>query len=245
MLIPDDFIALAMSESAQTSTVGHDELAALRRVALDGGLAGPVKISCSGLAAGLETSGQTASRRLQRLEEAGYLDRDVVSDGQWVSVTEAGESALRAEYAQYRELFESPGAVTLEGNVTGGMGEGKHYISLSGYMEQFRERLGYEPYPGTLNIDLTADSVRVRAGIRSLDAVPIDAWEDDERTFGSATCYAARLTADGESYEGAHIIVPDRTHHDETQLEVIAPDRLRDALDLDDGERVVVTVEDV
>jgi riboflavin kinase len=179
------------------------------------------------------------------LEEAGYLDRDVVSDGQWVSVTEAGESALRAEYAQYRELFESPGAVTLEGNVTGGMGEGKHYISLSGYMEQFRERLGYEPYPGTLNIDLTADSVRVRAGIRSLDAVPIDAWEDDERTFGSATCYAARLTADGESYEGAHIIVPDRTHHDETQLEVIAPDRLRDALDLDDGERVVVTVEDV
>ncbi|AUV80464.1 riboflavin kinase [Salinigranum rubrum] len=234
-----------MSESAQTPAVGHDELAALRRVALDGGLAGPVKISCSGLAAGLETSGQTASRRLQRLEEAGYLDRDVVSDGQWVSVTEAGEAALRAEYAKYRELFESPGAVTLEGNVTGGMGEGKHYISLSGYMEQFRERLGYEPYPGTLNIDLAADSVRVRAGIRSLDAVPIDAWEDDERTFGSATCYAARLTGDEETYEGAHIIVPDRTHHDETQLEVIAPDRLRDALGLDDGERVVVTVEDV
>jgi riboflavin kinase len=112
-------------------------------------------------------------------------------------------------------------------------------------MEQFRERLGYEPYPGTLNVDLTSDSVRARAGIRALDTVPIDAWEDDERTFGSATCYAARLTADGETYEDAHIIVPDRTHHDETQLEVIAPDRLRDALGLDDGDRVVVTVEAV
>jgi riboflavin kinase len=245
MLIPGDSIARAMSESAQSPAVGHDELAALRRVALDGGLVGPVKISCSGLAAGLETSGQTASRRLQRLEEAGYLDRDVVSDGQWVSVTEAGESALRAEYAQYRTLFESPESVTLEGSVTGGMGEGKHYISLPGYMEQFRERLGYEPYPGTLNVDLTSDSVRARAGIRALDTVPIDAWEDDERTFGSATCYAARLTADGETYEDAHIIVPDRTHHDETQLEVIAPDRLRDALGLDDGDRVVVTVEAV
>ena len=139
-----------MSESAGSSVVGHDELAALKRVALDGGLMGPVKISCSGLASGLGTSSQTASRRLQRLDEAGYLDRDVVSDGQWVSVTEAGEAALRAEYTEYRQLFEAPDAVTLEGSVTGGMGEGRHYISLPGYMTQFRDRLGYEPFPGTL-----------------------------------------------------------------------------------------------
>jgi riboflavin kinase len=243
-----------MSESAQASAVGHDELAALKRVALDGGLTAPVKISCSGLASRLDTSSQTASRRLQQLEAAGYLDRDVVSDGQWVSVTDRGEAALRAEYTEYRQLFEEPDSVTLEGSVTGGMGEGKHYISLSGYMSQFRDRLGYEPYPGTLNIDLAPDSVRVRPGIRSLDAVPIDGWEDDERTFGPATCYAATLsvgTDDDENeggegtYEGAHIIVPDRTHHDETQLEVIAPDRLRDALGLADGDEVTVRVEAV
>lgn len=234
-----------MSESAQTSAVGHDELAALKRVALDGGLTGPVKVSCSGLAAELGASNQTASRRLQRLEEAGYLDRDVVSDGQWVSVTDAGEAALRAEYTEYRKLFEEPDVVTLEGTVTGGMGEGKHYISLSGYMTQFRERLGYEPYPGTLNVDLTADSVRARPGIRSLDAIPIDEWEDDERTFGSATCYAATVSADGTTYDEAHIIVPDRTHHDETQLELIAPDRLRDALGLANGDTVTIEVEAV
>jgi riboflavin kinase len=233
-----------MSESVGTPAVGHDELAALKRIALDGGLTGPVKLSCSGLAADLETSNQTASRRLQRLDEAGYLERDVVTDGQWVSVTDAGEQALRAEYADYRHIFESPATVTLDGSVTGGMGEGKHYISLPGYMTQFEERLGYEPYPGTLNIDLTPDSVRARAGMRSLDAIPIDSWEDDERTFGSATCYAATLSA-GETYEDAHIIVPDRTHHDETQLEVIAPDRLRDVLDVADGDRLTVTVEGV
>ena len=234
-----------MSESAGTAVVGHDELAALKRIALRGGLTGPVKVSCAGLAADLETSSQTASRRLQRLDEAGYLDRDVVSDGQWVSVTDEGEAALRAEYADYRQLFEETDTVTLEGSVTGGMGEGRHYISLSGYMRQFRERLGYEPYPGTLNVDLTRDSIRVRAGIRSLDAVPIDGWEDDERTFGPATCYAAAIVADGGTYEDAHIIVPDRTHHDESQLEVIAPDRLRDVLDLTDGELITVRVEEV
>jgi riboflavin kinase len=229
--------------------VGNDELTALKFVALDGGLVGPTKVSCSGLAGRLDASTQTASRRLQRLEEAGLLERDVVSDGQWVAVTEAGVSALRREYADYRRLFESESTITLTGTVTDGMGEGRHYISLSGYMEQFRERLGYEPYPGTLNLTLTPEAVRARSGLSALEPVPIDGWADEERTFGPASCYPATVAfeaGDDEpgptSYEGAHIIVPERTHHDEDELEVIAPDRLRDVLSLSDGDRLAVTV---
>jgi riboflavin kinase len=234
-----------MSETAATPDVGYDELAALKLVAVDGGLAGPVKVSCSGLADRLDASSQTASRRLQRLDESGLVDREIVSDGQWVAVTAAGEAALRGEYADYRRIFESDASLALEGTVTSGMGEGRHYISLPGYMEQFRDRLGYEPFPGTLNVDLSADGVRARAGMASLDAVTIDGWEDDDRTFGPATCYAATLAANGERVETAHIIVPDRTHHDETQLEIIAPERLRDALALSDGDAVTVHVEEV
>ncbi|RDI71576.1 DUF120 domain-containing protein [Halopelagius longus] len=235
-----------MSESA-VAAVGYDELAALKFVALEGGRSGPVKVSCSGLASRLDASSQTASRRLQRLEDADYVERDVVADGQWVSVTDEGEAALRAEYADYRRIFDADDAETVElgGTVTGGMGEGKHYISLSGYMEQFAERLGYEPFPGTLNVRLDDDSVRARAGMASLSAVPIDGWEDEERTFGPATCYAATVEFEGESYDEAHIIVPERTHHDESQLEIIAPDKLRDELGLSDGDRVTVRVEEV
>jgi riboflavin kinase len=235
-----------MSESA-VAAVGYDELAALKFVALEGGRSSPVKVSCSGLADRLDASSQTASRRLQRLESAGYVDRDVVSDGQWVTVTDEGEAALRAEYADYRRIFEAETdeTVTLVGTVTSGMGEGRHYISLPGYKRQFEDRLGYEPFPGTLNVRLDEESVRSRGRIASLDAVPIDGWEDEDRTFGPATCYAARLEHDGTGYDSAHIIVPERTHHDETQLEVIAPDRLRDELDLDDGDEVTVYVEAV
>jgi riboflavin kinase len=235
-----------MSESA-VSAVGYDELAALKFVALEGGRSGPVKISCSGLAGHLDASSQTASRRLQRLESAGHLDRDVVADGQWVSLTESGEAALHREYDHYRRIFEGdePSTVELEGTVTSGMGEGRHYISLSGYVEQFRERLGYEPFPGTLNVDLDEESVRARSAVSSLPGVPIDGWEDDERTFGPATCYAATVEYDGAVAEETHIIVPERTHHDETQLEIIAPVKLREALDLDDGTVVSVRVEAV
>jgi riboflavin kinase len=232
-------------EARESVAVGATELAALKRVALDGALGGSVKVSCAGLGDALDASTQTASRRLQRLEDAGLLDRDVVSDGQWVEVTAAGERELRREYEEYHRLFESPSSLRLVGHVTSGMGEGRHYISLSGYMAQFAERLGYEPFAGTLNVELTEGSVRVRPRMSALDAVPIDGWEDDERTFGPATCYAATLVADDERYDPVHIIVPERTHHDESQLEVIAPVKLRDELGLDDGDEVVAEVEAV
>jgi riboflavin kinase len=231
-----------MAGTAAASTVGHDELAALKQVALDGGLAGRTKVSCAGLGERLDASAQTASRRLQCLDDAGLLDREVLSDGQRVALTDDGAAALRREYADYRRLFEEDATLTLHGTVTSGMGEGRHYISLSGYMTQFRDRLGYEPFPGTLNVDLTAESVRARGELGALkaDATPIDGWEDDDRTFGPATCYAARAEADDAAYDGAHVIVPERTHHDATQLELIAPVKLREDLDVDDGDRLTV-----
>ncbi|WP_348612221.1 DUF120 domain-containing protein [Halobaculum rarum] len=230
--------------SASTTTVGHNEVAALKTVALRGGLREPVKVSCSTLGERLDASSQTASRRLQRLEAAGLLDRDVVGDGQWVTVTDAGERRLRTEYTDYRRLFEGDAGLTLTGTVTSGMGEGRHYIQLSGYHEQFIERLGYEPFPGTLNVSLSESAVRARAGLDAVEGVPIDGWEDEDRTFGPATCYAAEVVADGETFEPVHVIVPERTHHDEDQLELIAPAKLREKLGLDDGDEVRVRVTD-
>ena len=231
----------ATATDAETD-VDPAAIAALKHVGLVGGLS-ETKVSCAALGDRLDATTQTASRRLQTLESAGYVERDVVSDGQWVRVTEAGEAALRAEYADYRRLFESDVELSLRGAVTGGMGEGRHYITLPGYAEQFRERLGYDPFPGTLNVDLTEESVRRRGEMAGIDAVPIDAWEGDDRTYGAATCYGVTLVAGDERYDEVHAIVPDRTHHDDDQLELIAPDRLRDALDLDDDDQVEVRVE--
>jgi len=232
--------------------VGYDELATLKLLALDGGFDGGSKTSCSVLADRLDASNQTASRRLQTLGDAGLIERERVTDGQWVQITADGERALRREYAEYRRLFESSTAISLSGTVTAGMGEGRHYISLPGYMAQFAERLGYEPFPGTLNVALDAESVRTRAGLGALRPIHIDGWEDDDRTYGPAVCYPATVVPDaanptGETrskrYENAHVIAPERTHHDEDQLELIAPDKLRDELALADGDDLTVRVE--
>jgi len=232
-----------MAEPAGTPAVGYAELAALKLLALDGALARTTKVSCADLGARLDASNQTASRRLQALEDAGYVERELVSDGQLVSVTDAGETALAAEYEDYRRIFESDGRLTLRGAVTGGMGEGRHYITLPGYMEQFTEKLGYEPFPGTLNVELDEASRRERASMRSLDGVAIEGWEDEERTYGPATCYPASVEFEGESSEPAHVISPERTHHEDDQLELIAPSKLRDELGLADGDTVSIHVE--
>ncbi|WP_247010354.1 CTP-dependent riboflavin kinase [Halorientalis litorea] len=222
--------------------VGYDELATLKLLALSDALDGQEKVSCSVLADELGASNQTASRRLQRLDDADYVEREIVSDGQWVTVTPEGESALRREYADYRRIFERDASIDLAGFVTSGMGEGRHYISLPGYMEQFIEKLGYEPFAGTLNVDLTDESVRTRAGVAALEPVTIEGWEDDERTYGPAYCYPASVETDDAIYEPAHVITPERTHHDEDQLEIIAPERLRDELGLDDGDELTIHV---
>ncbi|MUV85678.1 DUF120 domain-containing protein [Natronomonas sp. CBA1123] len=229
--------------SQTTERVGHDELATLKLVALDGALEGRATVTCAALADRLDASNQTASRRLQRLEDAEFIERDMTGDGQRIAVTEVGERALQREYADYRRLFEGDADVDLSGVVTSGMGEGRHYISLSGYMEQFRDRLGYEPFAGTLNVELDDESVRARARMDALDPVGIDGWEDDDRTYGPAFCWPATVeTVDGTRYETAHVIAPERTHHGTDQLEIIAPDRLRDELGLNDDDHVTIHV---
>lgn len=217
-------------------------LTTLKELALSGALESEEKLSGAVLADRLDASTQTASRRLQQLEEAGLIERTIVNDGQWIRITDAGECQLQAEYAEYRQIFETTVGVTLEGSVTSGMGEGRHYITLSGYMEQFREKLGYEPFAGTLNVELTEESARARARLDAFEPIVIDGWEDDERTYGPAYCYPTTIRTE-EVYRPAHIIAPERTHHGTGQVEIIAPDRLRDELDLNDHTEVTLDVE--
>ncbi len=226
-----------------TGRVGYDELATLKLVALAGALEGQTTVTCSDLAERLDASNQTASRRLQRLEDANYLTRELSGEGQRIALTDDGKQALQREYVEYRRLFEGNNDVTLHGTVTSGMGEGRHYISLSGYMEQFRDRLGYEPFPGTLNVDLSDESVRKRARMDSIDPVEIDGWETDDRTYGPAYCWPATVeTPVGDRYEGTHVIAPERTHHGDDQLELIAPEKLRETLELEDGDELSIYV---
>jgi riboflavin kinase len=215
-----------------------EDLQCLKAIALMGGCRGPVWISSQSLGTALGTSPQTASRRLVSLERKLMVTRAIRPDGQYISLTPTGEEELHREYSEYCRIFDREGVhYTLTGNVITGLGEGRYYMGLEQYRRQFREKLGFEPYPGTLNLRLNPSSVQIRKKLDMLDWIPIDGFTADQRTFGAARCLPCRI--DGHP---CGIVVPGRTHYPEDIVELVSPVGLREALGVADNDEVMVEV---
>ena len=209
------------------------EVETLKRLALMGANKEQVSLSSSIFATSLGMSPQTAARRLSAMEDEGYITRVVTPEGQKVRLTEKGIICLKSEYLDYCKVFENSGSRILKGKVTTGLGEGQYYISLDGYRQQFNEKLGFDPYPGTLNIRLTEPFTPSEH-----EAVKIEGFKDENRTFGGCKCYPIKI----KGVRGA-IIRPDRTSYPPNLIEIIAPKKLRQSLGLKDGDETEVTLE--
>jgi riboflavin kinase len=215
-----------------------DDLQCLKLIALMGGCNGKVWVSSQVLAKKLDTSPQTASRRLISLENQQIITRSMRPDGQYIVITRQGEELLRREYADYRRIFEQKGGnFVLEGAVIDGLGEGRYYVSVPGYHEQFVEKLGFDPYPGTLNLQLSPACIPIRAKIDAIGWIEIEGFVADNRTFGNARCLPC--TVGGQP--GA-IVMPGRSHYPEDIVEIISPMELRKILNLETGSIVVVEI---
>ncbi|MFH1322777.1 MAG: DUF120 domain-containing protein [Methanobacteriota archaeon] len=207
----------------------------LKKLALMGAHNKPLEISSVEFASQMDTSPQTAARKLKFLEDEMLIKRQIVHSGQLVSITKNGLAALQKERNDYQIIFGNGHKKFLTGKVITGLGEGQYYISLEGYRTQFIEKLGFTPYPGTLNVKLDTPSVDIRKGI-SAD-LEISGFTKDNRTFGRGSCFNIMIM----DINGA-VIVPERTHYPEDIIEIIAPVNLRKYLKLRDGSTVEVEV---
>jgi riboflavin kinase, archaea type len=220
--------------------IAAEDLQCLKVIAVMGGCRGPVWVSSQTLGTSLDISPQTASRRLQSLERLMLITRSISPDGQYVTLTKGGEEYLRQEYADYRRIFDpSVAHFILRGNLISGLGEGRYYMSLEPYKRQFFEHLGFEPYPGTLNIRLNPASIPLRKKLDQLEWIEIKGFIADERTFGSARCFPCRIAE-----WPCGIVVPGRTHYPDDIVEVVAPVPLRENLGIKDMDMVTVEVSD-
>jgi riboflavin kinase len=199
------------------------------------------KISTEYLAGKLGTSQQTASRYLIELDHKGWIKRTMTPDGCLIRITDSGIKDVRSLYSSLRLVIEAtyPPSITLEGTVFSGLGEGAYYISQQPYKTQFMERLGFEPYPGTLNLKLTTDyDMKTRSEIEAYPAIEIEGFKNEGRTFGPVRCYPVIVE---NKVKGA-LILALRSHYDASVIEVVAPVCLRKYLKLKDGHKVKVEV---
>ncbi len=209
------------------------EIETLKRLAMLGAMKAHISLSSSLLASAIGCSTQTAARRLSWLETEGYITRIVNSEGQRVKITEKGILKLRSEYADLQRIFEDTSFNKIHGKVVTGLGEGQYYISVDGYRSQFNRKLGFNPYPGTLNLRLIEPFAESFGG-----SIKIEGFRDDERTFGECRCYPVKING-----IKAAIVRPERSSYPANLVEVIAPVNLRKALCLSDGDEIEVTLE--
>ena len=208
----------------------------LKQLAKLGGLHDYVYTSSGELAERITVSQQTASRKILELLEAGLIVRRMGTRKQLIRLSPAGVEVLRREFADYRALFQSGELVVVRGKVATGLGEGRYYISRDGYRKAFSRILGFDPYPGTLNVEVEPLDREKVAEVKDLPGQLIAEFESEGRTFGAVKCFRARIL-DTE----AAVIFPLRSHHTNV-LEVISPRTLREALSLVDGSDVQVRI---
>lgn len=200
----------------------------------------PVKISTIEISKRMGKSQQLASKHLLELEKEGYLER-FKSDHQYnIKLTDKGLSHLTRLFLALKEILEAPPSVIeIEGELFSGLGEGSYYISLEGYKGQFIDKLGFVPYPGTLNLRLISPKDRkLRRELEHYSGISIDGFKDEHRTYGGAKCFIAVVN---DQVDGA-VGILERTHYGDSVLEVIAPLKIREELLLKDGDRVKVKV---
>lgn len=214
---------------------------ALYKLAEMGASRRTIKVSTEYLAEKMSLSQQTASRHLIQLEKMGWIKRTITPEGCLVRVTEAGGGELKRLYSGLHQIFEAayPLSVTLEGVLFSGLGEGAYYISKDGYRKQFIEKLGFDPYPGTLNLKLTADfDMKTRAELENYPAIELQGFKNETRAFGGVKCYPAVVN---NKVKGA-VVCAMRTHYNSSVIEIISPTFLRGSLKLKDGNKVKVEI---
>ncbi|MDG6225320.1 MAG: DUF120 domain-containing protein [Candidatus Thermoplasmatota archaeon] len=197
----------------------------LMGLAKKGGLEKYIDITTGDLSKDLGCSQQTASIYLVRLTSEGYIDRIMKSSGSRLRMTEKGLDLLMRMYADLHSMFGKERMIKIKGQVASGLGEGAYYLSQKGYIDQIKEKLGFDPYPGTFNVLLSQQDSPVIELLRRGAGIDIGSFTNGDRTFGGCICYKCLI----EGHPGA-VMIPARTIHKNT-LEIISDVRLRSLIE--------------
>ena len=122
----------------------------------------------------------------------------------------------------------------IKGKIVSGTHKGTYFMSLDVYQEEFLEKLGFKPFPGTLNLEISSE-----------DAASILDLSDDmgiikgKGNFGDVKFLPAQLN---RQISGA-ILFPLKTQHSDEILEFVAEKNLRETLHLKDGDGINLKID--
>jgi len=127
--------------------------------------------------------------------------------------------------------------LTVTGKIVSGEKKGAFFTQLDWVRDQCQEKLGFRPFPGTLNLEIDAAKIpHVEALLNKsgIELVPPDP------SFCVGHVYPVSIMG----VSGA-IVAPaeDVRVHGKNIIELIAPACLKDAMDADDGDEIMLVAE--
>ncbi len=201
-----------------------------------------VRTSTASLGNAIGRSQQSASAYLTELEAIGYAKRSIRGGKTYVMITKKGVLEIKRVSAALSKALYSKNTtgMLLAGKISSGVGEGAYYMSLKEYVVQFKEKIGYVPYPGTLNImldEISSANLLNMLATKEPDAM-IDGFSDGKRTYGWVKCY--KCIVDGKK---CHLVRLERTHHEDGLVEIISKINLRRTCKMhdDSSARIIFT----
>ena len=121
----------------------------------------------------------------------------------------------------------------VKGKIFSGSGEGAKFTEIPWVRKQIAEKLGFIPYPGTLNIKLIEGiaNLKLLKRAKAIEILPAEG-------FCRGRCYNAYFMDTSK----CAIVIPEVDNYLEDILEVIAPINLREKFKLKDGDMVNVQI---
>jgi riboflavin kinase len=125
----------------------------------------------------------------------------------------------------------------LTGRIVSGIKQGAFFTQLDWVQEQCLEKLGFKPYPGTLNLEIAHENMAIIEALKPQEGVEL---VPPDSNFCSGFVFP--ITVEGIS--GA-IVAPaaDVRVHGENVIEIISHLGLKDALGVKDGDFVSLIVD--
>jgi CTP-dependent riboflavin kinase len=130
----------------------------------------------------------------------------------------------------------SSSSIVIKGKIREGLKESSSFTHLPWVRNQFLSKLGIDPYPGTLNLEIIdagdlgkCKGIKRRKGIEIIPAEP---------GFCSAKCFHVLVCG---KIEGA-LVIPQVPQYPESKIEIISSEKIRDVLSLKPGDLVEVEI---
>lgn len=122
----------------------------------------------------------------------------------------------------------------LRGFVCSGAGEGKYFMGLEHYRNEFKAKLGFLPYQGTLNLELRGKELLKLELLRKSKHIVVKGFKEGRRYFGSVKCFKAEFRG-----VNCWLIIPEKSRY-KNIVEIISSEYLREKFNLKDGDEAII-----